>query len=277
LRPHDPYTGEEVKREEVLKGYEYERGQFITLTKEELKALDVESSKIIDLDTFVPRAEVDPVFFDTPYHVYPDGPVPTEAFRVIGAALTETGMAEIGRITLTRRDRMVMVKPRGTGMVLITLRAADEVRPAEFSTADEAVDPEMVAIAAMIIKRRAATFDRLSSAIRYQEALRELIEAKMKGLPINSKTIAPPRPAIDLMAALKRALAETEVPATERVPKRKRTAADRRQRSLLLPVAGGRASEVPAKARPPARSPGRQSPETAIELATATPKRRRKA
>ena len=73
LRPHDPQTGEELERDEVVKGYEYERGEFVTFTAEELKALDVESSKIIDLETFVPRAEVDPIYFNTPYYVYPDG------------------------------------------------------------------------------------------------------------------------------------------------------------------------------------------------------------
>ena len=71
LLPHDPHTGEEIERDEVVKGYEYERGQFVTFTADELKALDVESSKIIDLETFVPRAEVDPVYFSTPYYVYP--------------------------------------------------------------------------------------------------------------------------------------------------------------------------------------------------------------
>ena len=118
LRPHDPHTGEEIEREEVAKGYEYERGQFVTFTPAELKALDVESSKIIDLETFVPRAEVDPVYFSTPYYVYPDGPIAIETFRVIGAAMAEAGEVGIGRVTLSRRERPVMVEPRGAGMVL---------------------------------------------------------------------------------------------------------------------------------------------------------------
>ncbi|MFZ3237388.1 MAG: Ku protein [Stellaceae bacterium] len=71
LHPHDPHTGEEIEREEVVKGNEYERGRFVTFTADELKALDVESSKNIDLETFVPRAEVDLVYFSTPYYVYP--------------------------------------------------------------------------------------------------------------------------------------------------------------------------------------------------------------
>ena len=93
LRPHDPHTGEEIEREEVVKGYEYERGQFVTFTPEELKALAVESSKIIDLESFVPRAEVDPVYLSTPYYVYPDGRIADQTFGVIGAAMREAGTA----------------------------------------------------------------------------------------------------------------------------------------------------------------------------------------
>ena len=128
LRPHDPTTGEEVEKEEVVRGYEYERGQYVTFTPDELKALDLESSKVIDLETFVPRGQVDPVYFNSPYYLYPDGQIAVDAIRVIGAAMAEAGVVGIGRLTMSRRERMVMVGPRGTEMVLITLRAADEVR-----------------------------------------------------------------------------------------------------------------------------------------------------
>jgi DNA end-binding protein Ku len=153
LQPHDPHTGEAIEREEVVRGYEFERGRFVTFTPEELKALDVESSRIIDLETFVPRAEIDPVYFNSPYYVYPDGPIATETLRVIGAAMEEAGAAGIGRVTLSRRERPVLVEPRGAGMVLITLRAAEEVRAAAFEPADGDIDADMVAIAATIIPR----------------------------------------------------------------------------------------------------------------------------
>src|ERR1700731_385030 len=91
LRPHHPGTGEEVEKEEVVKGYEYQRGQFVTFTAEELKALDVESSKVIDLEKFVPRGNIDPVYFDSPYYLYPDGPIAVETLQVIGAAIAEAG------------------------------------------------------------------------------------------------------------------------------------------------------------------------------------------
>jgi len=234
LLPHDPHTGEEIDREEVVKGYEYERGRFVTFTAAELKALDVESSKIIDLDTFVPRAEVDPVYFSAPYYVYPDGGMAQETFRVIGAAMAEAGVAGIGRVTLSRRERLVMVEPRGTGMVLITLRATEEVRAAAFEEADDDVDADMVAIAATIIRRRSGRFDPVTFQDRYQEALRELIEAKLKGLPVRPKQIAEPRPVVDLMAAVKRSLAQE----TATAKPNRAASGDRRQASLLLPVSG---------------------------------------
>src|SRR5947208_13055025 len=127
LRPHDPGTGEEIEKREVVKGYEYARGEFVTFTAEELKALDVESSKIVDLEKFVAGDDIDPVYFDSPYFVYPDGAIAVEVLRVIGAAMAKVGVVGLGRLTLSRRERMVLVEPRGTGMALFMLRAVGEV------------------------------------------------------------------------------------------------------------------------------------------------------
>src|SRR5215831_6618413 len=208
LRPHDPRTGEEIAKSAVVKGYEYGRGQFVTFSAEELKALDVESSKLVDVESFVPRGDIDAVYFDSAYYLYPDGPIAVEALRVIGAAMTEARVAGIGRLTLSRRERMVMVEPQGPGMALFTLRAADEVRAPQFAATDGDLDAEMVAIARAIIRQRTGTFDPSIHRDRYQEALRALIEAKLKGLPIKLQEVVTPPPAIDLMAALKRSLAQ---------------------------------------------------------------------
>jgi DNA end-binding protein Ku len=150
LRPHDPSKSEEVEKEQVVKGYESELGQYITLTPDELKSLDLESSKVVDLGTFVPRGEVDPVYFNSPDYLYPDGQMALEAIRVIGAAMADARVVGIGRLTMSRRERMVVFDPRGTGMVLIALRAAEEVRVPQFSKSG-AIDAEMLAVALAII------------------------------------------------------------------------------------------------------------------------------
>src|SRR5205085_420541 len=140
------------------------------------------------------------------------------------AAEAEAGMAGLGRLTLSRRERMVLVEPRGQGLALITLRAAEEVRAAEFGSFEGELDAEAVAVAGMIIERKTGSFDPSSFRDRYQEALKELIEAKLKGLPVKARPAARPAPVFDLMAALKQSLAQETGGAGRGKPKR-RTAA----------------------------------------------------
>ena len=141
----DSQTGEVVDRDQIVKGYEYERGRYVTIDDDELKALQIELSKIIDLERFVDRDDVDPVYLDTPYYVYPDGELAAETFRVIGEAMEHKNKVGLGRVTMSGRERLVLVEPRDGGLVMSTVRSADEVRPAEFGPpAKGEIDPDMV-------------------------------------------------------------------------------------------------------------------------------------
>src|ERR1700746_4027484 len=144
----DSKTGETVDRDQIVKGYEYDRGRYVTISDDELKALQIESSKIVDLDRFVDRDDVDPIYLETPYYVHPDGEIAADTFRVIGEAMSKTNKVGLGHVTLSSRERLVLVEPRDGGLVMSTVRSADEVRPAEFGAKPNGeADPEMGAIA----------------------------------------------------------------------------------------------------------------------------------
>ena len=261
----DAETGDPVERSEVVKGYEYQRHQYVTIPDDELQALRIESSQTVDLDKFVKRDDVDPLYLDTPYYVYPDGKIAIETFRVIGEAMEEAGRVGIGRIVLSSRERMVLVEPLGGGMLMRTLRSTNEVRQPEFGDAGDHADPDMVAVAKTIIERRAGEFDPADFHDHYQDALRQLVESKAEGRPAAKKQAAAPPKVINLMEALKQSLAEGGGKAP--VAKRKAGAADRRQGHMLLPVEGG-------KAQAPAR--GAEKADEAAAKSRAAPSRARK-
>lgn len=259
LKPVDAETGEPVERGELIRGYEFERGQFVTLTKEELDDLQIESSKTLNLTQFVDRAEISPLYLDTPYYVYPDGAHAVEAYQVIAHAMTKKKKAALGRIVLSSRERLVALEPFGNGLMMSTLRTADEVRAAEFEHLTAKIDPEMVAMAEQIIEKLDGKFDPATFRDSYQDALRELVAEKIKGhKPAKRAVEEPASNVVNLMAALRSSI-EREVAASGSGAGKKRAKApDRRQQALLLPVKGGAKKAASEEAKPADAKPARR-------------------
>jgi DNA end-binding protein Ku len=244
MRPHDPETGREVSRDQLLRGFEVDKGRYVIVKEEELEALQVESSETIDLVRFVDQGEVDPIYFDTPYFLTSEGRIADETFRVIHEAMRAEGKAGIGRVVLSTREHPVILSPRGRGMVLMTLRSHEEVRNDRAYFEDigsGALDKEMVELARRIIAQKAGPFDpKELTGDRYQEALRELIAQKVHGeKPGGAKARPTGGNVVNLMDALKRSLAseERKAPATSKKSgqrqalRPRRTAAQPRRRS----------------------------------------------
>jgi DNA end-binding protein Ku len=219
MRAHDAETGEELEREELVKGYEAEKGRFVVVSEDELEALEVESSRTLDLDVFVPAEEVDRIYYDDSYYLAPDGAVADETFRVVRAAIAREKRIGIGRFVVANRERMVALEPRGPGLMMTTLRPHAEVRKAGDAfeeIAEKRPDAKMVELAGEIIDKMSGTFDPADFEDRYETALRKLVEAKAKGRkPPAQKEGRAPAAVIDLMAALKKSL-QREVPTTAR-------------------------------------------------------------
>ena len=182
----DSETEEVVESEEQVKGYLVGKGSYIQVEDEELDALKVESTHTIDIESFVPREEVDERFLDTAYYIAPTDKVSNEAFCVIRDAIRDKGMAGIARIVLARRERMILLEPLDEGLVGTTLHAADEVRDEDkvFDEISEVKYPkEMKDLAAHIIESKAAHFDPKQFDDRYEEAVAELLKSKQAGKP----------------------------------------------------------------------------------------------
>lgn len=211
MRAHDAETGEELERSGLVKGYEYDRKKYVTLTNEELDQVKLESTKTIEIERFVDARKIDGNYFDAPYFIVPDGKVAAEAYKVICDAMEEEKVAGIGRVVLSSREHPLIVQPKDGGLTMTTLRSKDELRNASeyFSEIpDVKVDKRMVDMAKSIIDKMKGDFDPGFFKDRYQDALHELVQAKVKGLPVKEQPEPEPTNVVNLFDALKRSLGE---------------------------------------------------------------------
>lgn len=205
----DAETGRAVERGDLVKGFEVSKNKYVLLEKEELDAVKLESTRIIDITEFVDAEAIDRIYWDEPYYLAPQGKTGLDAFSVIQAAMKKQAKVAIGSLVLHQRERPCALEPRDGGMLLTTLRTHDEIRSSAglFGKHLPKADPKMLQIAEKIIAQQQAEFDPSHFKDRYEDALRELINRKKKGKPIEAEEPeAKDDKVVDLMAALKSSL-----------------------------------------------------------------------
>jgi len=198
-------TGEVVPREDIARGYEVAKGQYLIVEDQELDAVQIESTRTIDIDQFVPKSEIDERYIDSPYYIAPDGQVAQDAFAVIRDTIGKLNMVALGRVVLTRREHVIALEPKGRGLMGLTLRYPYELRDeaSYFEDIPELKLPkEMLDLAAHIVNTKSGHFDPSLFQDRYENALIDLLKKKEAG-----ETIEPSRevaaPVVNLMDALR--------------------------------------------------------------------------
>jgi DNA end-binding protein Ku len=228
-----------VDRDEIRKGFEYEKGDYVLLTDDEIDAVKLETRKTLELVQFVEAGEIDVFYFEKPYYVVPADDLAEEAFVVLREALKKAHKVGIGQISVRGRETLVSLKPCGKGLVLETLRYEDEVRKAQSYFKDigsARPDKELLDLATALIEKKTAPFDASEFHDRYVNALKKLIakKAKAKGKgkileDVEEPGIARGDNVIDLMAALKKSVGgEKSSTAKRKTPARKSASAKKR-------------------------------------------------
>jgi DNA end-binding protein Ku len=232
-----------VDRDEIVKGFEVSKGHYVLLDQEEIEAVKLESRKTVDLVQFVDLGDIDPMYFDKPYYVVPADDLAEEAFVVLRDALREARKVGIGQLAMRGQEYVIALKPCGKGMLMETLRYADEVNRAASifrEIGNHKPDPDLLDLAATLIEKKTGEFDPSEFHNRYVDALKSLIKEKQKkkGEKVIQDPDADAAPSrgsnvIDLMAALKKSLGDSggandnkgaRKPAAKKTPARKAAA-----------------------------------------------------
>jgi DNA end-binding protein Ku len=227
----DAGTEEPLERKELVKGFEISKGEYVQVTQEEIDSVRLESTKTIDIETFVPAEDIDRLYWDNPYFLVPDGKLAAEPFTVIREAMERSGQVALGRLVMSQRERLVALEPRDKGIIATTLRSHEEVRDMKqffHDIPNVKPDRDMIAIAEKIIAQKEEDFDPTKFDDRYEDALKALIEEKKKGHKIVRKDEPEPSNVINLMDALKKSLTSPGNSGGKKAPARAKAAAPAR-------------------------------------------------
>ena len=206
----DAETGDVVESDQKARGYELKKGEYIEIEKEELEAVQIESNHTIDIDSFVPRDEIDKRYLNHPYYIAPDGKAGIDAFAVIRDAMKDQDRVALARIVLTNREHVIAIEPLGKGLLGTTLRYPYELRDQDDyfdSINNPKISKDMVELAGHILDTKAAHFDPSKFKDEYENALKTLVKRKAAGKPVKAAEPAEePDNVISLMDALKQSL-----------------------------------------------------------------------
>ncbi len=257
----DDVTREPVEGEDKGRGYEYAKNSYLLIDDEELEAVKIESSHTIEIDSFIPRAQIDERYFDSPYYIIPDDKVGQEAFAVIREAMRDKKMVALARVVLAKREHVIMLQPWDKGLMGTTLRYPYEIRDSKEyfdEIPDVKIAPDMLKLADHIVESKKADFDPSQFVDHYEEAVVDMIKRKRAGLPAQPQKISPTAPnVVSLMDALRRSIAEekgTKAPSSKAPAKKGRKRVEG-QTEMLLPISGKKEKELE---KPVARPGSRQ-------------------
>jgi DNA end-binding protein Ku len=247
----DADTGAEVANEDIVKGYELDKGQYIEVTKEELEELALESTRTVEIDEFVDKADIDPRYLIRPYYLRPDGKVGHDAFAVIRETIREMDKVAIGRVVLTNREHIIALEPLEKGLVGTLLRYPYEVRSEQEyfdEIQDVKVTKDMLDLARHIVKQKTGTFDPEKFEDHYETALVDLINQKRAGKTIRPKERPKGENVVDLMEALRQSVGREVAPAKAGKPTKKpRKAAAGRRKCCCRSTARSRRKPPPRR------------------------------
>jgi DNA end-binding protein Ku len=203
-----PHCEREVANTDLVKGFEFEKGRYVVVNEEDIEKVRVDSTRVINLEKFTDDTEIDPIYLERPYYLAPDGPVARDAFAVIREGMK--GKAGIGKVALYGREYLIKVQPREKGLIMYTLRHANEIRSME--AIDELADmpaqvkSEEVKLAQQVMATFEGDVDFTSYKDEYQVGLREIIDAKIEGREVVAPEVETPPKVVNLMEALRKSL-----------------------------------------------------------------------
>jgi len=257
----DADTGDEVPNEDIVKGYELDKGQYIEVSKEELEEVAPESTRTIEIDEFVDRSDIDPRYLIRPYYIRPDGKVGHDAFAVIRETIREMDKVAIGRVVLTNREHIIALEAMDKGLVGTLLRYPYEVRSEQEyfdQIQDVKVTKDMLDLAKHIVNQKVGRFEPEKFEDHYETALIDLINKKRAGKPITPKSQPGATNVVDLMEALRRSVGREAAPEKAAKPAKKAKKASAGQKEMLMPIEGKKPAKE-AAAKKPAAKPQRKS------------------